>query len=182
MARRSTGKLVTTGRSVPIRGSINKMVSTSCIARLLVMAAEDQVSPMIAYIDSPGGHASEALRILSTIDGTRASVATFCRGRVGGAASVIAAHGLKGFRAASPTAVFSFHFDPEPHKHESVESYLKLLIEIMAQDTKQSHEKVTEWFTNRVEFTAEAARANGLVDLIANDAVVPSAPAGTAKV
>ena len=55
MARRSTGKLVTTGRTVPIRGAINKMVSTSCIARLLVMAAEDQQSPIVAYIDSPAG-------------------------------------------------------------------------------------------------------------------------------
>lgn len=177
MGRRSTGKLVTTGRSIPIRGAITKMVSSSCIARLLVMAAEDQQSPMVAYINSPGGLASEALRIISTIDGIRSSVATFCRGRVGGAAAVIAAHGLKGYRVACPASVFTFKFDAELRKHESLDSYLKLLVEIVASDTQQSPEKVSDWFKNGVEFSAEAAQANGLVDQISTEPVVPETPA-----
>ena len=173
MGRRSTGKLVTTGRSIPIRGPITKMVSSSCIARLLVMAAEDQQSPMLAYINSPGGLASEALRIISTMDGIRSSVATFCHGRLGGAATVIAAHGLRGFRVANPAAMFSFQFDPEPRRHESLESYFRLLTEIIAGDTRQNPDTVRNWLQNGVEFTAQAAKSSGLVDQISAEPLIP---------
>lgn len=179
MARRSTGKLVTTGRTVPIRGPISKMVSSSCIARLLVMAAEDQLSPIVAYIDSPTGLASQALRILSTMDGIGASVATFCRGRTGGAATIIAAHGVKGCRVASPNAVFSFKFDVEPNQHENLESYLKLLAETIAADTQQSLETVGAWLKDGVEFTSEQARANGLIDRVAKEPLLPPDNTGT---
>lgn len=178
MGRRSTGKLVTSGRSIPIRGPITKMVSASCIARLLVMAAEDQQNPMVAYISSPGGLASEALRIISTMDGIRCSVVTYCRGRIGGAATVIAAHGMKGFRSASPASVFSFKFDPEAHRHESLDSYVKLLTEILAQDTRQSPQMVREWLKNGMEFTAEAAKANGLLDQISEEPIEPPSGGG----
>lgn len=175
MARRTTGRLVTTGRTVPIRGAISKMVSSSCIARLLVMAAEDQQSPIIAYIDdSASGMASEALRIVSTIDGIRAAVATFSRGRASGAATLIAVHGLRGFRVASPTATFSFKFDSEARQHESVDSYLKLIVDMVAADSQQTVEKVRAWIKDGVEFTAEQAKANGLVDKIGGEPLLPA--------
>lgn len=173
MTRRTTGKLVTTGRNIPIRGSITRMASSSCIARLLVMAAEDQVSPMLAYIDSPGGIASEALRIISTLDGIRCPVATFCRGQTGGAGALIAAHGLRGFRTASPAASFCFKFDPENRRHETLDSYLKLLVDVLAHDTQQPEEQIRIWLQGPLTFNAQQALAHGLVDQVAAEPVLP---------
>src|SRR5512133_3667001 len=68
-----------------------------------------------------------------------------------GAAAAIAAHGLKGFRVASPTAVFSCTFDPELPQHESMESSVHLLAEIVCRDTQQTLETVLAWFSKRVE-------------------------------
>jgi ATP-dependent protease ClpP protease subunit len=173
MARKSTGLLVTTQRSVPVRGALTKRVSTACIARLLVLAAEDSESPVLANIQCPSGIVSEAIRVLSTINGIRCSVATFSLGRLGGAGTIIAAHGRKGFRVGSPGATFSFAFDPEPELHHDGDSYLKLLVETVAQDTSQHHETVLAWFKSGVEFTAAQALALGIIDSISAKSVLP---------
>ncbi len=175
MARRSTGLLVTGERRVPVRGPITKLVSTSCIARLLVLVAEDEHAPILAYIDSPGGLASEALRILSSLNGITTPVATFCRGLQGGAATALAAHGFRGMRACSPNARFSFRFDPENPRHKDAEECRNSLAEILAQDTRQPVQKVLEWFSSEAQFTAQQALTNGLIDSIAAKPVFPGA-------
>src|SRR6516225_1288317 len=109
MSRRSTGFLASRflERRVPLRGRINRQLASCCIARLLVLATEDRQKPIVTYIDSPGGSVSESLNVISTMNGIQTPVVTFCRGLVGGAAVVIAAHGLKGVRIAEPGKKFS---------------------------------------------------------------------------
>lgn len=173
MPRHSTGLLAKGERRVPVRGPLTKLVATSCIARLLVLAAEDGAQPILAYIDSPGGPASEALRILSSLNGIECPLATFCRGKQGGGATTIAAHGLRGFRACSPNARFSFRFDSETSKHRPAELYLKSLAEIVARDSRQPLERVQQWFANGTEFTAAEALKYGLIDAIALKPILP---------
>src|SRR5215467_3539417 len=110
MLRPSTGLLAAAGqeRRVPLRGRITKQIANCCIARLLVLATENRQQPIITYIDSPGGSTSEVLGVISTINGIRCPVVTFCNGQAVGPAVLIAAHGLKGFRVGIPTARFSF--------------------------------------------------------------------------
>lgn len=172
--RRSTGILARGERRVPVRGPISKLVATSCIARLLVLAAEDEHAPIMAYIDSPGGLASEALRLLASLNGIECPVATFCRGPQGGPATVLAAHGFPGFRVCSPNARFSFTFDPENPRHKSTEKCLQSLAEIVAQDTRQPSDHVWQWFLNKTEFTPQQAIAHGLIDLISAKPLFPA--------
>jgi ATP-dependent Clp protease, protease subunit len=174
MPRRSTGLLARGERRVPVRGPITKLVATSCIARLLVLAAEDQHAPILAYIDSPGGLASEALRILSSLHGIECPVVTFCRGPQGGPATALAAHGVAGFRVCSPNARFAFKFDIENPRHRSTEACLKSLAEILARDSRKSPDQVWQWFSNKTEFTAQEAIANGLIDSISAKPVFPA--------
>lgn len=173
MPRHTTGLLARGERRVPVRGPVTKLVATSCIARLLVLAAEDPQSPILAYIDSPGGLASEALRILSSLDGIECPVATFCRGPQGGAAVALAAHGLRGFRVCSPNARFIFKFDPENPRHRNADSYLQTLTEVVARDSGRAVETVSQWFSNQTVFSAPEAIANGLIDSIAVKPVMP---------
>jgi ATP-dependent Clp protease, protease subunit len=177
MPRRTTGLLARGERRLPVRGPVTRLVATSCIARLLVLAAEDSRTPILAYIDSPAGLASEALRILSSLDGIECPVATFCRGPQGGAAVALAAHGLRGFRVCSPYARFAFKFDPENPKHRSADSCLESLTEIVARDSGRPREVVAQWFSSQTVFSAQEAIANGLIDSISAKPVIPEVTA-----
>ncbi len=158
---------------MPVRGPITRVVASSCIARLLVLAAEDERAPILAYIDSPAGLASEALRILSSVNGLQCPLATFSRGVLGGAAVALAAHGVHGFRVCSPNARFLFRFDPEDARRKHTDNSLQLMAESLARDTRQPPDRVLEWFNGQVQFGASEAVANGLVDSISSKPLLP---------
>jgi ATP-dependent Clp protease protease subunit len=178
MAGRSTGILASRflERRVPLRGKITKQLASCCIARLLVLATEDRQKPVITYIDSPGGSAAESLGIISTMNGIRSPVVTFSRGQIGGAAAVIAAHGLKGFRTADPGAHFSLRLQAKlagGGRLDTPESYLKLLSQILAHDTGNPEALVLRWLTEGAELTPQEAIRNGLIDTIAREPLLP---------
>ena len=178
MSRRSTGLLANRSleRRVPLRGKLTNQLASCCIARLLVLATEDRQKPIITYIDSPSGLVSEALGIISTMNGIRSPVVTFCRGSVGLAAAVVAAHGLKGFRSADSGAVFSFksHGDVvHQYAAQTHESYLKLIAQVLADDTGRPLEEVLQWFEAGRHFSAQEAVSHGLIDVVASAPVLP---------
>ncbi|HVV73886.1 MAG TPA: ATP-dependent Clp protease proteolytic subunit [Verrucomicrobiae bacterium] len=174
--RPSTGRLTSPAqeRRVIMRGRLTKLIASCCIARLVVLAAEDQLEPIIVYIDSPGGSLSEAMGVLSTMNGVRCPVLTFCRGQVAGPAAIIAAHGLTGYRVAAPGARFSLKFSGGAGQEESdVESLLPLLTEALSKDTRRTREEVLEWFRSGAEFGAQEAIRRGFIDTIAEQPVIP---------
>ncbi len=173
MPRRSTGLLVRGGRSIPVRGVMTKSAANACIARLLVLASEGPQQPILANVAAPSGLASEALRIISTMDGIRCPVATFALGKIGGAATLLVAHGRRGFRVAAPTAQVLFTFDTERHEHRGTTSHLRLVLEMLARDSQQPEQQVLSWFETTAQFTPEQALANGLVDQISGKPVLP---------
>src|SRR5436190_8565587 len=173
MSRPSTGLLIAAGqeRRVPLRGRISKPIASCCIARLLVLATEDPQLPIVTYIDSPAGSVSEALTVISTMNGIHCPVVTFCYGQAIGPAAVIAAHGMKGFRIGAPNSRFSFKGITAPAKGQDLiefESALVILGDILAGDVKRSKQQVLKWFKEGAQFTAQEAIANGLIDSISN--------------
>jgi ATP-dependent Clp protease, protease subunit len=179
MSRRSTGFLASRSleRRVPLRGHLDNQLASCCIARLLVLATEDSHKPIVTYIESNSGSVPEALNVISTMNGIRSPVATFCRGPIGGPAVVIAAHGLKGFRTAEPSAHFSLLLERPSGRNsqpESHESYLKLLAQILASDTGRSEAEVTVWLTEGMVFSAQQALQHGLIDTVGPQPVLPN--------
>jgi len=176
--RRSTGLLASKflERRVPLRGRITNQLASCCIARILVLATEQRQLPIVTYIESQGGSVQESLNVISTMNGVRSPVVTFCRGTVGGVAAVIAAHGLKGFRAADPGAHFSLWLqaDIAPNGRATHESYLKLLAQVLSTDTGQPEATVLRWLTDGAEFTPEQAMEHGLIDAIARAPLLPT--------
>jgi ATP-dependent Clp protease protease subunit len=143
---------------------------------LLVLATEDRQKPIIIYIESPGGSVSESLGVISTINGIHSPVVTFSRGSIAGLAAVIAAHGKKGFRTADPGAHFSLRLLEESSRDgssETHESYLKLLAQILAEDTGQPQTLALTWLSEGAEFNAQEAVQKGLVDVIGRQPHLP---------
>ena len=177
--RPSTGLLVATGqeRRAPLRGPLTKQTASCCIARILVLAAEDPERAVVTYIaDSTGGVAAESLVVISTMNGVRSPIVTFCRGTIGWPAAVIAAHGLKGFRAAAPGTCFSFKDLPgaDPAgKTSGPGSSLSLLAETVAADAQKRPADVLKWLKEGAVFSAEEALRNGLIDSISANPVLP---------
>lgn len=177
MSRRSTGFLASRSleRRVPLRGHLDNQLASCCIARLLVLATEDSHKPIVTYIESSSGSVPEALNVISTMNGIRSPVATFVRGLVSGPAVAIAAHGKNGFRTAEPGAQFSLALETgvKTQPVDSPESYLKLLVQVMANDTSRSETEVLGWLTRGVVFSAEQAIEHGLIDAIGRAPILP---------
>jgi ATP-dependent Clp protease, protease subunit len=142
---------------------------------MLVLAAENPRQPLVMYIDSPGGPATESLPILSTIDGIKCPVGTFCCGEVGGTAVLIAAHGKPGARVALPSTRFSFDHLERDTRLEGLEreQFLKLLAENLSRDVQKQAAYVLDWFQRGAEFTASEALKQGLIDLISTSPAMP---------
>jgi ATP-dependent Clp endopeptidase proteolytic subunit ClpP len=163
-------------RHAPLRGRVTKQSASCCIARLLVLAAEDPKNPIVAYIDSAGGSAGESLSILSTMNGIRCPIVTFCRGTTGGPAVVIAAHGLRGFRVAAPNTRFSFKdfdFVGRAGKMTGKESFLPLLAEILSEDSHRPKEEFLELLAKGAEFNVQEAIRLGLIDQVSSKPILP---------
>ncbi len=175
-ARPSTGRLTSSvqERRVVLRGKITKLIGSCCIARLVVLAAEDQENPIIIHIDSPGGSSSEAMGILSTMNGVRCPVLTYCRGQVTGPAAIIAAHGLFGHRAAASAARFSFKFPGSTDPRDaSAGLLLSALAESLSKDTGRPMEEILQWFRTGAEFSAPEAVRAGIIDAVSAEPLYP---------
>ena len=161
-----------------LRGKITRQIASCSIARLLVLTTDEYRLPIVIHIDSPGGAVAEGLGVISTMNGIRSPVGTFCRGEAGGTAAAIAAHGVKGCRVAAAEARFSFKLpeeDSSRHRTSGHESFLRTLSEIIARDSGQEESEVMAWFREGTVFNAQEALAHGLIDQIAPNPILPPA-------
>jgi|SRR5579859_1557126 len=177
-ARPSTGRLTSLAqeRRVVLRGRITRVIASSCIARLVVLAAEGARHPIVIHIDSPGGSAAEAISILSTMNGIHCPVLTFCHGEVAGPAALIASNGLRGYRIATPTSRFSVGItDLKDARHPGIgsETLLPLLTDILVRNTRQPQDQILGWLTKGKTFGPQEALRMGLIDGIATAPIYP---------
>jgi ATP-dependent Clp protease protease subunit len=143
------------------------------------LATENLKQPIITYIDSPGGSVAEALGVISTMNGIRCPVVTFCHGQAVGPAAVIAAHGMRGYRVGTATSRFSFKgFESAARGQDPavVESVLPMFVEILAADAHKQRDQILKWFKDGVQFSAQEALAHGLIDAISAHPLYPTLP------
>ena len=160
-----------------MRGEITALTAVCCMNRLFYLAALDHQKPILVEISSSGGLLAESLALARTMSDVGCPISTYSRGTVSGTAVVIAAHGRPGLRSAAPSARFRLTIPAdEAHRGNSKDSLSVLkssLVASLARDTGKSEREVAAWIKGGVEFTAQQALANGLIDAIAGQPTPP---------
>jgi len=160
-------------RVLPLRGPVTEKSVFYFMSRLLYLAAESPKEPILMEITSPGGLIPQSLELVRIMDNLPCAVNTFCRGTVGGMATVIGAHGARGYRTALPNCRFSLALG----EAETGATPPKVL-EILLRDATKGRDQVLNWLATGVEFSAQEALAAGLIDFISTPPPKPARPLG----
>ena len=154
---------------------INDAVSSTVIAQLLFLEAEDPKKDIYMYINSPGGLITAGFAILDTMNYIKPDVSTICMGQAASMAAILLSMGKKGKRMALENSRVMIHqplggatgqaSDIEIHTKEIL--FLRdKLNKILSENTGQSVDTISK-DTNRDNFmSSEIALEYGLIDEI----------------
>ncbi|QOP42264.1 ATP-dependent Clp endopeptidase proteolytic subunit ClpP [Sulfurimonas marina] len=160
-------------RIVMLSGEVNDAVSSTIVAQLLFLEAEDPEKDIYFYINSPGGVVTAGMAIYDTMNYIRPNVVTICIGQAASMGAFLLSSGEKGKRYALPHARIMIHqplggaqgqaTDIEIQAKEILRMK-KELNEILAKNTGQKITTV-EKDTDRDNFmSAEEAKEYGMID------------------
>ena len=153
--------------------AINDNVANIIIAQLLYLEREDPDKGINLYINSPGGVISSGFAIYDTMKLVTPEVSTICLGMTASMATVLLAGGHKGKRYTLPNSTIHMHqamggaqgqaSDIEIAAREILRLQDKLRT-ILAENTGQTYEKITQDTDRDYYLSAEQAVEYGLVD------------------
>jgi len=154
---------------------INDNVSSTIIAQLLFLEAEDPDKDIYMYVNSPGGVITSGFAILDTMNYIKPDISTICMGQAASMAAILLSMGTKGKRRALENSRVMIHqplggasgqaSDIEIHTKEIL--YLRdKLNKILSENTGQTVQTIAN-DTNRDHFmSSEDALKYGLIDEI----------------
>jgi ATP-dependent Clp protease, protease subunit len=155
---------------------IDDQVANLITAQMLVCEHEDSEAPIALYINSPGGVMDSLFAIYDVMQYVRCEVATICMGMAASAAAVLLAAGAPGRRYCLPNGRVVIH---QPHGQiphgqavdigiaaADVLRQKRQMTEILAKHTGQSFETIDRDIDRDNIFTADEAKAYGLIDEI----------------
>ncbi len=153
---------------------IDDNVANLITAQLLVLEHEDPEKPINMYINSPGGAMTGLFAIYDVMQYVRPDVQTICMGFAASAAAVLLASGAPGKRLALPNSRILIH---QPHSQgnqgqasdiaiwaQEVLRQRSQMNDILAHHTGQSVETIAHDTDRDNIFSAEEAKAYGLID------------------
>lgn len=162
-------------RIIFLADEVNDQTASLVVAQLLFLESEDPNKDIQLYINSPGGSVTAGMAIYDTMNYIKCDVSTICIGMAASMGAFLLSSGAKGKRFALPNAEVMIHQPSGGAKGQATEIQIvaenilktkKKLNEILASNTGQSVEKVTE-DTERDNFmSAEEAKEYGLIDEI----------------
>ena len=152
---------------------ITDYLANITIQKLLYLQYENKNQEIHFYINSPGGSVSATLAIYDTMQFLECPIATYCMGLAASGAAIILAAGTKGKRYALPNSKVMIHqpwgqvmgqvSDMEIQALEFSKDRERLN-EILARHCGQSVEMVARETERDKFYTADEAKAFGLVD------------------
>jgi ATP-dependent Clp protease protease subunit len=174
-------------RIVFIGTPIDDQVANLVVAQLLHLESEDPDKDVSLYINSPGGVVYAGLAVYDTMQFIKPAVQTICFGVAMSMGSLLLAGGAEGKRMALPNSRILIHqpsggyqgqaTDIEIHAREALE-LRRHVDEIYARHTGQPLEQVHDDMERDRFFTAEQARAYGLVDRVIESHELSRMPTG----
>jgi ATP-dependent Clp protease protease subunit len=166
-------ELLLENRIVFLVGDINHASAARVMMQMLYLENQKRGQEINFYINSPGGIVDDTLAVYDTMRFMSSPVSTFCIGRAYSGAAVLLAAGEKNRRFILPHAKVMIHqpFGGVGGQAEDIkiqaEQIIKSkaeLIQILSRHTGQSIEQVRKDSERDKYFTAEEAKAYGLVD------------------
>jgi ATP-dependent Clp protease protease subunit len=166
-------ELLLENRIVFLIGEINQASAARIMMQMLYLENMKRGQEINFYINSPGGAVDDTLALYDTIRFLSSPVSTYCIGRAYSGGAVLLTAGVKGKRYILPHAKVMIH---QPYggvygqaadvkiQAEQIIKSKKQLNGIIAHHTGQTIEQVTEDGERDKYFTAEEAKAYGLVD------------------
>jgi ATP-dependent Clp protease, protease subunit len=162
-------------RIIVLGQEVDDAVANRIIAQLLLLAAEDPVTDVTLYINSPGGSLSAGLAIYDTMTAIAPDVATVATGLAASMGQILLTGGTPGKRAALAHAEIMMH---QPSGGVGgVQSDIRIragmltrlkrqIIELTAEHTGQPVERVAADAERDRWFTPAQAVEYGLVDRV----------------
>ena len=162
-------------RIIFLGDEVNDTTASLVVAQMLFLESEDPNKDINLYINSPGGSVTAGMAIYDTMNYVKCDVSTICMGLAASMGAFLLSSGAKGKRLALPNSEIMIHQPSGGAKGQATEIQIvaenilktkKKLNEILAANTGQSVEKITE-DTERDNFmSAEEALEYGLIDRV----------------
>lgn len=162
-------------RIVFVGAEIEDQLANSVVAQLLFLSAEDPDKDIHMYINSPGGSVTAGLSIYDTMQLIKPQVNTICTGMAASFGSLLLLAGAKGKRYALPNSEIMIH---QPHggaqgqasdiaiRAKRILKLREVLVQITADRTGQTVEKVLQDMDRDYFMSAEEAVEYGIIDKV----------------
>ncbi|MEQ8317257.1 MAG: ATP-dependent Clp protease proteolytic subunit [Phycisphaerales bacterium] len=166
-------ELLLENRVVFLIGEINFASAARVMMQMLYLEDQKRGQQINFYINSPGGAVDDTLAIYDTMQFLSSPVATYCIGRAYSGGAVLLTAGEKGKRYILPHAKVMIH---QPYggvtgqaedirlQAEQIIKSKRALNEILANHTGQDAETIQRDSERDKYFSAEEAKAYGIVD------------------
>jgi len=162
-------------RIIMLSGEVNDQVSSSVVAQLLFLEAQDPDKDIYFYINSPGGVITSGLSMFDTMNYIKPDIVTICIGQAASMGAFLLASGTKGKRYALPHARIMIHQPSGGAQGQSTDIQIQAqeiqrlkdtLNEILAEKTGKTAKKI-EKDTERDNFmSSQEAMEYGLIDKV----------------
>ncbi len=183
-------ELLLENRIVFLVGEINQSSASRVMMQMLYLENQRRNQEINFYINTPGGVVDDTLALYDTMRFLSSPIATYCIGRAYSGGSVLLTAGTKGRRFMLPHAKVMIH---QPYggitgqaedirlQAEQIIKSKQTLIDILAENTGQTAERIREDSERDRYFTAQEAKEYGLVDevLVEPPQNLPGVPASS---
>ncbi len=163
--------------------SVGDDVTSSIVAQLLFLEAEDPDKDITFYINSPGGSVTAGLAIYDTMQYVKCDIATLCMGQAASMGALLLAAGTAGKRYALPNSRIMIHQPMGGYQGQASEidihakEILRMradLNKILSNHTGHTVKKI-EKDTDRDNFMSPTeAKKYGIIDKVLSKRMDPS--------
>ena len=162
-------------RIIFLSEEVNDATASLIVAQLLYLEAQDPDKDIQFYINSPGGSVTAGMAIYDTMQYIKCDVSTICVGMAASMGAFLLAAGTKGKRMALPNAEIMIHQPSAGTQGQITDMAIHLkrlqiikerMNKILAENTGNSIEVVTDACERDNFMSAEEAQAFGLIDRV----------------
>ena len=162
-------------RIIFLSEEVNDATASLIVAQLLYLEAQDPDKDIQFYINSPGGSVTAGMAIYDTMRYIKCDVATICVGMAASMGAFLLSAGTKGKRMALPNAEIMIHQPSAGTQGQITDMAIHLkrlqtikerMNKILAENTGNSIEVVTDACERDNFMSAEEAQAFGLIDRV----------------